>query len=82
MEKEAARGAARERIVQTALDLFYRQGYLATGINQVIAEAGVSKNTFYYYFPSKEDLCLAYLQERHKVWTGWLQATIDRYKRP
>jgi AcrR family transcriptional regulator len=82
MKKEAAKGGARERIVQTALDLFYRQGYLATGINQVIAEAGVSKNTFYYYFPSKEDLCLAYLQERHKVWISWLQATIDQYSRP
>jgi AcrR family transcriptional regulator len=82
MKKEAAESAARQRIVQTALDLFYRQGYLATGINQVIAEAGVSKNTFYYYFPSKEDLCLAYLQERHKVWMGWLQATLDQYTQP
>jgi AcrR family transcriptional regulator len=82
MKKEAAESAARQRIVQTALDLFYHQGYLATGINQVITEAGVSKNTFYYYFPSKEDLCLAYLQERHKVWMGWLQATIDHYDQP
>jgi AcrR family transcriptional regulator len=82
MKKAATESAARQRIVQTALDLFYRQGYLATGINQVIAEAGVSKNTFYYYFPSKEDLCVAYLQERHKVWMGWLQATIDRYTTP
>jgi AcrR family transcriptional regulator len=82
MKKEAAKAGARERIVQTALDLFYRQGYLATGINQVIAEAGVSKNTFYYYFPSKEDLCLAYLQQRHKGWMSWLKATIDQYSRP
>jgi AcrR family transcriptional regulator len=82
MKKEAAKGGARERIVQSALELFYRQGYLATGINQVIAEAGVSKNTFYYYFPSKEDLCLSYLQERHKIWMSWLQATIDQHNRP
>lgn len=82
MKKAAAESAARQRIVQTALDLFYRQGYLATGINQVIAAAGVSKNTFYYYFPSKEDLCVAYLQERHQVWMGWLKATIDQYTRP
>lgn len=48
----------------------------------MIAEAGISKNTFYYHFPSKEDLCLAYLQERHKVWMGWLQAGVDKYETP
>jgi|SRR5208283_725922 len=82
MKKEAAYSEARQKIIAAALDLFYRQGYLATGINQVIAEAGVSKNTFYYYFPSKEDLCIAYLQERHKVWMGWLREEIDSHEIP
>lgn len=82
MKKNPTESEARQRIIDTALDLFYRQGYLATGINQVIAEAGVSKNTFYYYFPSKEDLCVAYLQARHLVWMGWLQNTIDSYHTP
>jgi len=72
MRKDVSLSEARQRIINTALELFYRQGYLATGINQVISESGVSKNTFYYYFPSKDDLCVAYLQERHKIWTGWL----------
>jgi AcrR family transcriptional regulator len=82
MKKRGTETEARRRIVNTALDLFYRQGYLATGINQVIAEAGVSKNTFYYYFPSKEDVCVAYLKERHIVWIGWLRAAIDKYDQP
>ncbi len=82
MKKTESESQARQRIINTALDLFYRQGYLATGINQVIAEAGVSKNTFYYYFPSKEDLCVAYLKERHKVWMGWLRSAIDKYGQP
>lgn len=72
MKRDASLSEARQRIINTALELFYRQGYLATGINQVIAESGVSKNTFYYYFPSKDDLCVAYLQERHKIWMAWL----------
>ena len=72
MKKIGIESEARQRIIATALDLFYRQGYLATGINQVIAESRVSKNTFYYYFPSKDDLCVAYLQERHKIWMQWL----------
>lgn len=65
--------SARDRIVATALDLFYRQGYLATGINQIIAESEVAKATFYAHFPSKEALCIAYLQARHVLWMGWLK---------
>ena len=82
MKKDITQSEARQRIITTALDLFYRQGYLATGINQVIAEADVSKNTFYYYFPSKEDLCVAYLQERHLIWMSWLHQKIDEYPNP
>jgi len=44
-------------------DLFYRQGYRATGINEVIEKSGVAKATFYSHFPSKDDLALAYLQQ-------------------
>lgn len=55
----------RERILATAGDLFYKQGYRATGVNEVIAIAGVAKATFYAHFPSKDDLCLAYLNDRN-----------------
>lgn len=72
----------RDRIIKTALDLFYSQGYLATGINQIIAESGVSKNTFYYHFPSKEDLCVAYLRARHDIWSGWLKDKINEFDSP
>jgi len=82
MKRDASQSEARQRIINTALDVFYRQGYLATGINQVIAEAGVSKNTFYYYFPSKDDLCVAYLQERHKIWMGWLLDALNAHPAP
>lgn len=53
----------RERILATASELFYRQGYRATGVNQVIAESGVAKASFYGHFPSKDDLLVAYLRE-------------------
>jgi len=52
----------RERILAKAMDLFYRQGYLATGINQIIAEAEVARASFYAHFPSKDDLLLAYAE--------------------
>lgn len=50
-------GTARERILEVASDLFYRQGYRATGINEVIEKSGVAKATFYNHFPSKDVLC-------------------------
>jgi len=71
---------ARDRIINTALDLFYKQGYLATGINQIIAESQVAKATFYAHFPSKEALCIAYLQARHILWMGWLKERVEREK--
>jgi AcrR family transcriptional regulator len=52
----------RDRILQTACDLFYNQGYRATGINQVIKESGVAKASFYDHFPSKEALLNAYVK--------------------
>ena len=69
---------ARDRIIETALDLFYRQGYLSTGINQIIAESKVAKATFYSNFPSKEALCVAYLQARHDLWMGWLKHHVKK----
>ncbi len=67
----------RQRIIDTALRLFYQQGYRATGINQIIAESSVAKATFYSHFPSKELLCVAYLQTRHTIWMGWLKESVD-----
>ncbi|UOQ90084.1 TetR/AcrR family transcriptional regulator [Agromyces endophyticus] len=53
--------AARERLLQTASELFYREGIHAVGVDRIIAEAGVTRATFYRHFPSKEDLVEAYL---------------------
>ncbi len=58
----------RERIVETTFELFARQGYNSTGINQIIAEAGVAKASFYQHFKSKEDLCVEFLNIRHEYW--------------
>ena len=49
--------------MDTAAWLFYRQGYTATGINQIIAEAGVAKASLYQHFTAKEELLVAYLEQ-------------------
>lgn len=71
--------SARDRILQTAHDLFYAEGLRATGVDRVIAEAGVTKVTFYRHFPSKNDLILAYLNLRHAQWLAWFQAALARH---
>jgi len=62
--------SVRDQILETACRLFFTQGYNLTGINQIIEEAGVAKASLYYHFPSKEDLCVAYLQHRHGTFWG------------
>lgn len=70
---------ARERILLTSHDLFYRDGIRATGIDKVIAESGVSKVTFYRHFPSKNHLILAFLEYRHRRWIDWFSESLQRH---
>lgn len=71
--------SARDRILRTAHDLFYRDGVRATGIDRVIAESGVAKLTFYRHFPSKNDLIRAYLDYRHQRWMTWFADALARH---
>jgi TetR/AcrR family transcriptional regulator, transcriptional repressor for nem operon len=52
----------RERVIQTALYLFYTEGFHAVGTNLICAEAKVNKSTLYHLFPSKVDMVLAALE--------------------
>ncbi|WP_085318469.1 TetR/AcrR family transcriptional regulator [Derxia lacustris] len=69
----------RDRILAAAHDLFYRDGIRATGIDRVIAEAGVTKVTFYRQFPSKAELVRAFLDHRHDVWMAWFVDALGRH---
>ena len=70
--------AARERILLAAHDLFYREGIRATGVDRIIADAGVTKVTFYRHYPSKNDLIEAFLEDRHGSWMTWFAAALER----
>lgn len=54
----------RERLLRAALELFARSGFHAIGLDAIIDAAGVSKQTLYNHFESKDDLVLATLQMR------------------
>jgi AcrR family transcriptional regulator len=62
-----------------AYELFSRRGIRAVGVDTIVAEAGVAKMTFYRHFPSKDDLVLAFLEQREQRWTHqWLEDEVRR----
>jgi AcrR family transcriptional regulator len=70
----AVESKPRQRILESAYELFSRRGIGAVGIEEVIARASVAKATLYRHFPSKNHLVLAFLQRREQLWTyGWVE---------
>jgi AcrR family transcriptional regulator len=55
----------RDRLLETASGLFYREGVNNVGVDRIVSEASVTRATFYRHFPSKEQLVLAFLQAAH-----------------
>ncbi|SFF00896.1 DNA-binding transcriptional regulator, AcrR family [Blastococcus tunisiensis] len=54
--------AARDRLLRSASATFYAEGIRGVGVDRIVAEAGVTRATFYRHFPSKDDLVVAYLR--------------------
>ena len=66
---------ARQRILNSAYELFSRRGIRDVGIDEVIDRANVAKATLYRHFRSKDDLVLAFLEQREQLWTReWVEA--------
>ena len=59
----------RERILESAYELFSRRGIRGVGIDEVIERAAVAKATLYRHFSSKDELVIAFLERREEVWT-------------
>jgi len=69
---------ARERILDSASELFYASGLRAVGVDTVIAHAGVAKASLYKHFPTKDDLVVAFLERRDAAWRAWLAETVEQ----
>lgn len=67
-----------DAITGSALRLFYRQGFHATGVEQLSQEAGVTKKTLYRHFPSKEHLVEAALALRHNEFMAKVNAAVEQ----
>lgn len=66
------RPSKRDELVRKALEIFYRDGFHATGMDLLAAETGISKTTMFKHFRSKEELILAVLRLRDQDFRNWL----------
>ena len=69
-------------VIKTASRLFYKQGYNATGINQIIDEGKISKAAMYANFSTKEDILKAYLEKTGVETNQALRDVADKHKSP
>lgn len=68
----------RDHLVDTALELFYQDGFHATGIDKILEKAGVARMTLYNHFKSKDELILAALRKRDETFRNWFMRAVER----
>lgn len=73
---------AREKILNAAATLFYNDGIAATGIDRIIAVAGVAKMSLYNNFGSKGELIAAYIEARHQEWLDLYEQRVAQANGP
>lgn len=74
MKREEKNQQTRRRILERALAEFSEQGYGASSVNTISNGDGLSKGIIYHYFPTKDDLYLACVEECFQTLTGHLQS--------
>jgi len=82
MSKKSARNT-RGRIIEAAWQLFYRQGYDDTTVEEIIQESGTSRGSFYHYFEGKDALLssLSYLfDEKYEQLMDTIDPDMDRFE--
>ena len=67
----------REQLIETAIELFAKNGFHATGIDTILAHAGVAKKTLYSHFHTKEELILAALRQHDGQFRNYLMKNVD-----
>ncbi|MGB3022009.1 MAG: TetR/AcrR family transcriptional regulator [Methyloceanibacter sp.] len=66
----AHKARTRERIVDSARRLFNRDGFAGVSIDELMADAGLTRGGFYNHFGNKEDLYAEVVKEEAKRWSG------------
>jgi AcrR family transcriptional regulator len=80
---ESPKLRVRDRIMQTAGDLFYSRGIRAVGVDTIASEAGTNKMSFYRSFASKDELVAEYLRrEEREGWLWWDETVAEHAGNP
>ncbi len=79
---EKSKKPARDRIFETARDMFYRRGIRAVGVESIAAEAGATKMSLYRNFPSKDELVAEVLREQSREGWEWWDEVLAKYDDP
>ncbi|EAC5728947.1 TetR family transcriptional regulator [Listeria monocytogenes] len=66
----------KQRIIKSAKEVFQKQGYLKTSVQDMVDAAGISKGTFYNYFTSKEELAIVIFKQKYSVLHQRLEYTM------
>jgi AcrR family transcriptional regulator len=71
--------STKERLIAIGADLFYRDGFHAVGLDNILDATGVTKTTFYNHFESKEALILAVLEHHDRWWRNEFSAGLRKH---
>jgi AcrR family transcriptional regulator len=70
--------SVRDRILDTATDLFYQEGVRAVGVDLIVERSGVAKTSLYRHFTTKDDLVVAMLErDDGEYWSQWDRVAED-----
>jgi AcrR family transcriptional regulator len=78
-DKSGLKSRVRDRIFETACELFYRRGIHGVGVDAIAAEAGSNKMSFYRSFASKDALVAEYLQQQEREYWDWWDRAVARH---
>lgn len=67
----------REHVLAVAHDLFYADGIRQTGVDRIVAAAGIGPTTLYRLFGSKDRLVAAYVEREAAAYLQWMSEVID-----
>ncbi|MEM8878706.1 MAG: TetR family transcriptional regulator [Pseudomonadota bacterium] len=76
------RPSKRDELIRKALEIFYREGFHAAGMDLLAAETGISKTTMFKHFRSKDELILAVLRLRDENFRNWLFRRMEQAGSP
>ncbi|MFO0688879.1 MAG: TetR/AcrR family transcriptional regulator [Myxococcota bacterium] len=78
MSRDEKKAESRRRILESAREVFFRDGFMKANLDEVAEKAGVAKGTLYRYFESKADLYVAVLTQNHEIFHDLIKAASEQ----